>query len=245
MKKFTLILGITLIFFGKEAFSSDFNLRLFNNSSFFVEMDNQVYSNMTNSFTLTNLAPGNHYFVVYKNRNNGRGYNNLRMVLYSGYINLPFGMKVFGMIDNRNRFVVTSQVAIGNYGKNNYNHKNRNQNYNKREHGQNNYGYNDHNNNNGNRSMNQADFSNLIIMISNASFESTKLSIAKNALIYNSLSSAQVLEIMYLFSFESTKLDFAKQAYISVIDRERYFIVNNAFSFSSSIEELNRYIRGR
>jgi len=47
---------------------------------------------------------------------------------------------------------------------------------------------------------------------------------------------------MGVFSFESTRLDFARMAYHRVIDPQNYFIVNNAFRFSSSIDELYQYI---
>ena len=76
----------------------------------------------------------------------------------------------------------------------------------------------------------------------NATFESGKLKIAKQAVSMNTVSSQQVFELVQLFTFESTKLEFAKFAYSRTFDKGNYFVVNNAFTFNSSINALNDYI---
>ncbi|MCX7697683.1 MAG: DUF4476 domain-containing protein [Bacteroidales bacterium] len=80
--------------------------------------------------------------------------------------------------------------------------------------------------------------------ISRTSFDDTRLSIAKQIASSNCLTAAQIRDIMRLFSFESTRLDFAKFAYPYCYDKGNYFMVNDAFSFSSSIDELNKFIYG-
>ncbi|HNQ83646.1 MAG TPA: DUF4476 domain-containing protein, partial [Bacteroidales bacterium] len=55
----------------------------------------------------------------------------------------------------------------------------------------------------------------------------------------------QVKEIMKLFSFEESRLEFAKYAYGYTYDLSNFYIVNDAFSFESSIDELNKYIRSQ
>jgi len=50
---------------------------------------------------------------------------------------------------------------------------------------------------------------------------------------------------MNTFSFEDTKLEFAKYAYERTYDIGNYYKLNDAFSFESSIEELNEYTQGR
>jgi hypothetical protein len=52
-----------------------------------------------------------------------------------------------------------------------------------------------------------------------------------------------VKELMLLFSFENNKLDIAKSAYRKTIDKQNYLNVNDALTFSSSREELVRFIR--
>jgi len=78
--------------------------------------------------------------------------------------------------------------------------------------------------------------------ISSKSFEDSKLTLAKQISGSKCLSSSQVRDIMKLFSFEQTKLEFAKYAYKKVIDKDNYYLVNDAFQFESSIDELNEYI---
>lgn len=78
--------------------------------------------------------------------------------------------------------------------------------------------------------------------ISSKSFEDSKLTIAKQISDSKCLTSVQVRDIMKLFSFEETRLTFAKYAYKRVVDKENYYVVNDAFQFENSIEELNESI---
>lgn len=90
--------------------------------------------------------------------------------------------------------------------------------------------------------MSPEDFASAKASISSKSFEDSKLTLAKQIAASNHLTSKQVKEIMQLFSFEDSKLDFAKFAYKYVYDPNNYYIVNDAFKFSSSIDELNEFI---
>jgi hypothetical protein len=90
--------------------------------------------------------------------------------------------------------------------------------------------------------MSPQDFAGIKASILNKSFESTKLEIAKQVLGQRCMTSGQVTEIMSCFDFESTKLDFAKFAYGRTFDLGNYYMVNDAFTFESSINDLNRYI---
>lgn len=87
-------------------------------------------------------------------------------------------------------------------------------------------------------------FSMMIQQISQQSFDSNRLQLAMQIVSSNRLTSAQVTDIARLLSFESSRLDFLKFAYPFVADPGSYFMVNNAFSFSSSVDELNRHIMG-
>jgi hypothetical protein len=87
-----------------------------------------------------------------------------------------------------------------------------------------------------------SDFGFMLQEISRQHFDSSRLQVAKQVISTNRLTSAQITDIMRLFSFESSRLDIAKFAYNYVVDPQRYFMVNNAFSFSSSVDDLNRYI---
>ncbi|HLG33770.1 MAG TPA: DUF4476 domain-containing protein [Bacteroidia bacterium] len=90
--------------------------------------------------------------------------------------------------------------------------------------------------------MGQGDFTDFKNSVSSKSFEESKLTIAKQALNNNCLISSQVKEVMLLFTFEQTRLDFAKYAYSRTHDIGNYFKINDAFTFESSIDDLNNYI---
>ena len=89
------------------------------------------------------------------------------------------------------------------------------------------------------------DFSSAKQTIAGKSFEDSKLTIAKQIINTNCLLSAQVKEIMMLFSFEDTRLELAKYAYGYTWDIGNYYKLNDAFTFESSIDELNEFINGR
>jgi hypothetical protein len=80
--------------------------------------------------------------------------------------------------------------------------------------------------------------------ISTKSFDDTRLTIAKQVISTNCMLSTQVKEIMLLFSFEDTRLELAKYAYGYTFDIDNFYQLNDAFTFESSIEELDQYIRG-
>ena len=90
--------------------------------------------------------------------------------------------------------------------------------------------------------MDQAGFSNASQTVSGQSFEDNKLQVAKQVFNSNCMTSVQVAQLMGLFSFEDSKLDFAKFAYGHTYDLGNYYLVNNAFTFSSSVDELNAFI---
>jgi hypothetical protein len=90
--------------------------------------------------------------------------------------------------------------------------------------------------------MAPADFDRAKASIASKGFDESRLTIAKQIVGSNCLTSAQVGELMRIFGFEETRLDFAKFAYGHTFDIGNYYQVNDAFQFESSIDELNAYI---
>jgi hypothetical protein len=90
--------------------------------------------------------------------------------------------------------------------------------------------------------VNKTEFESMKRSIGSKTFEDSKLTMAKQVINNNCLLSHQVKEIMMLFTYEDSKLDFAKYAYSRTYDIGNYYKVNDAFTFESSIEELNGYI---
>jgi hypothetical protein len=87
-----------------------------------------------------------------------------------------------------------------------------------------------------------ADFADAKRSISSKSFEESKLTTARQVLRGHCMSTDQIKEVMGLFSFEETKVTFAKAAYERCSDKANFWKLNDAFTFESSIDELNEFI---
>jgi hypothetical protein len=70
-----------------------------------------------------------------------------------------------------------------------------------------------------------------------------KLIVATQALQGKSITTDRTIEIASKFWYEKNKLEFLKRAYSNVIDKSNYYKVNELFWYSSSIQELDKYIR--
>ncbi len=82
--------------------------------------------------------------------------------------------------------------------------------------------------------------------VNKQSFNATKVTVAKQVISAKKCYTAQqIKEIMKLFSFEDSRIEIAKYAWDFCIDKQNYFNVNDAFTFSSSIEELNKFIQSK
>lgn len=239
MKKLILLIasGIFLI----SAYSNNFNnnsklrLKMWDLSSFSVVFDGQMFANQSNYFVATNLVSGNHKLKVIKHVYSGYGRPMQKIVVFNGFINIPANSKVNAKINRFNELQITEIEQLVNY----YSSSSYNGNcssYN------NNYYGNNYEHNNCSSYMNNNRFNQLKNSISNIAFDSSRLKVAKQAVSSNILTSNQVYELCKLLTFESSKLELAKYAYSTVYDKENYYIVNNAFDFSSSIDELNKYM---
>ena len=75
--------------------------------------------------------------------------------------------------------------------------------------------------------------------------ESTKMSIAREAVRNGSIAAEDLKRVLQEFEFENARVEFAKYAYDYLCDREHFYYIYDAFSFDSSVEELERYSNGR
>jgi hypothetical protein len=94
------------------------------------------------------------------------------------------------------------------------------------------------------RAVSNESFQSMKQTLRRENFENTRLTLARQMMERNSFETAQVREMLQLFSFESNKLELAKYAYRNTVDKRNYYSVFDVFSFSSSREELSRYIDG-
>jgi len=91
-----------------------------------------------------------------------------------------------------------------------------------------------------------AELEEMTAAISHESSSSTKLAVAKQIVSAKKcFLPSQIKELVSLMSFESDKLALAKFAYDYCSEKEGYFLVNDALSFSSSKTELIEYIKNK
>ncbi len=200
-----------------QRYGSDLVISVYDNLLFTVIFDRKIYDNPVSVFSLTNITPGNHRLIL-KRRVGGT--HGAYRILYDGNINIPSNSEVTARINKFNELVVNSR-----------------QNYSNRDvyheyHG--NYHHGNH--------LPLLDLSRLSHSIRNASFENDKKIVAEQAISAHRVTSEQVYQILILFSFESTRLSVAKFAYRYCEDKRNYYIVNDAFTFSSSRRELSNFI---
>lgn len=91
-------------------------------------------------------------------------------------------------------------------------------------------------------SMSASDFSNAQRVVNGKTFEDDKIQIIKQIADENCFSAAQVKALLGLLTYEESKLAIAKHCYLRTTDRKNYYIVNDAFTYSSSVEDLHTYM---
>lgn len=88
-------------------------------------------------------------------------------------------------------------------------------------------------------------FSQFLATLDKESFDSNKLTTAKGYADKTQLSARQIADISRKFSFDSNRLEWAKYAYAKCYDKANYFLLKETFSFSSSYNDLQKFIDGR
>ncbi len=252
------------------AINSELSIGMANQQKFTMAFDNNFYATPSTTYNVTNVLPGNHHVRMTSAPQLLNGSWSIPQMLFDGFVNIPENTRLTAYPINFTQLNIVSIVPLiqqsvyynpydPNYNNNGYNNGNPYGN-NGNPYGtgynygnpygngcQNPSGYQNPNYGYGNYppvnyGMSTADFSALKNSINAQSFDSSKLSIAKQAISSNTLTAAQVKELVGIFDFDSSKLEIAKFAYGKTVDRNNYYQVNDAFTFSSSIDELATYI---
>ncbi|MEO5570142.1 MAG: DUF4476 domain-containing protein [Bacteroidia bacterium] len=229
MKKIVYVFAIAMMGFSAQAnhMSSELILDAYGNTLITVGLDNQFYNRPDYKYRITDVEPGTHYLQVMTNSYNPYYPNPYGQVIFSGYVNIPVRSKISAKIDRFGKYKVLNIVplcpapVVYNVPPPcpppapYY------------------------------MPMSNYDFDNLRQSIDSKSFESTRMEIAKQVVSQRYVSTLQVKELMDLLTFESSKLELAKFAFDKTVDKENYFRVNDAFTFESSIRELDDYIKDK
>lgn len=90
------------------------------------------------------------------------------------------------------------------------------------------------------------EFKEITASISEATFENTKMNLAKSILSQKQcFSSSQIKTMVNLMTFDRTKLELAKFAYDYCTDSDNYFKLNSAFGHSSTQNELIEFVNSK
>jgi hypothetical protein len=221
---------------------SSLEVSMFDDGDFTVVFDNTQYNYPGNAARFDNIPAGEHYLKIMKVSAKVPMKDD---VVFEGKIKIPAGFNVYAVIDEYNSFAIYKKVAIdkgrcdcncsyrrycSTDGKIEEHHD---------EHQV------DLSNDCKYRAINDEDFKKFKKSIGNRNFESTNVSIAKDALNKNFFTTDQIKEVLTFFTFESDKLDIAKYAYAHTCDQKNYSQLYDAFTFDSSVDELRNYISGK
>jgi hypothetical protein len=185
-----------------------------------VEIDHVRYPAAQQKFHIDGIAPGRHMVTVFSAHpyHFGAGH-----VLFSGFIDIPAASEVRGLIKRNGTFRYLETTPLYSYAPvaNPY------------------PGY--------HPApylpvVDPARFAMLRDAVASRNFDSTRLTVARQIVAENNLSSRQVAELANLLNFDSSRLQFAKYAYRYVADPENYFVLFDVFSFDSSVRELSEYM---
>lgn len=193
-----------------------------------IEVDGRKFTMKDNSITLGFLGEGRHDVKIYKEAKRSRGNFGRREIVYNNTVFLKRGFHLDITINRFGKVLVDEcRMDINDEW---YQDEDE---YFDNEDG---WGH-------GNNVMNTRDFEQVKQSLRKEWFENNRMTSAKFILDKNNVTTAQVKELMSLFTFENNKLELAKYAYRKTVDQRNYFQVMDALTFSSSKEELARFIR--
>ena len=234
-KTFTLV---TALFFSAILFAqSKLSISASGNADIRVMVDGVKYTANSRDIVINNLKNGNHTVKIFRagndrNRYNGNNRGNGYQLVYNNNLFVKPQYHVDIAINRFGKAFVDEQMISGGYNNeddDDWGVDNNDQYYDR----------------GGKRAMDNNSFQQLKKSIANESYESTKLKVSKQFVSVNYFNATQVKELLALFSYEDSKLELAKYAYDYTVDKGNYFVVNEAFSYSSSKESLMDYIKNR
>ncbi|MBK6938146.1 MAG: DUF4476 domain-containing protein [Chitinophagaceae bacterium] len=236
MKKIFTLLVVSMMSLSLLAYdgSSRLSISAVNNKmNLQVEVDGRKIAMRDNGITLRDIGDGYHNIKIFREvrRNNNGWGNNSRIsqqVLYNSRVYLRRGYHL-DITVNRFGKVFTDEQPVERFDDEYY--------------GDNDYYEGNSRGNSYTREMNNRDFEQAKETLRKDWFESSRLTTAKTIIDMNYFATAQVIELVQLFSFDDKKLEIAKYAYRKTVDKNNYYLLAEQLTFSSSKDELARFIR--
>ncbi len=197
-------------------------------STFKIEIDGRKVNMRDNSITLTNISEGSHNVRIYKERaKTGLGLGKRQDLIYAGAVFICDGVHTDITVNRFGKvFIDERRIDMGDE-------------WDSEEDINDNIGiWNDTYSN----VMTSHEFDIMKEQLRREWSETNRLGSAKTIIDKTSFTTAQVMEMMMLFSFESNKLEVAKYAYRKTVDKKNYFQVEDELNYKNSREELARFI---
>lgn len=196
-----------------------------------IEIDGRKFSMQNNAITIGYLSEGRHNVKIFRDKKRGGyGFGRREDIVYQSSIFLKRGYHLDITI-NRFGKVMTDERRID-VDDDWYNDEDE---------------YYDNNNggwNGGNGNvMGAREFETIKEQIRKEWFENNRITSAKVIIDKSNFTTQQVKELMLLFTFENNRLEVAKYAYRKTVDKQNYYQLNDALTFSSSKDDLARFIR--
>lgn len=198
-------------------------LRIPEQGFFTVEVGDQMIANGAGKYRFFDLQSGRMPISIYENgfliyRSSLMLRNNSRMVL--------------DFFTNEGLYLLDSYSVQGQYGFNDWNDIWNNP-------------YGNHSGNWGNQGnvMDNNTFRRFFDMMKkNESFDDGKIALINQQMRSSMFTAEQIRDLVKSLSFDKNKLSLAKSMYRNCADKDRYFVVYDAFDFESSKRELMNYI---
>jgi len=241
---FTLVtsLFMSIAVFAAAKPQSILTVKSADNADIRVVLDGKRFDPNDNAIMFGSIDAGRHDIKIFRQRSNSffnMGRDRYELV-YNTTIDLKRRTHLFITVERNGRISMQENRVKKDWDWNN-DHSREN------DHGRGNYEkgqLGDYDNHEGYASgMNDRDFRNVLQSIDKEWLESNKLKSASQVVKMNSMTTAQVEQVLMLFSFENNKLEIAKQAYANTVDKKNYNRLFDVFSFNSSKVELERYLR--
>ena len=215
--------------------ASTFEIKLTGSGFITVAIDGEYFPEPVKRFSINNITAGNHFVEIFKEKVQHSGYysNTQNELIFSGKVYITPASLVSGVVDNFGRFFIKDVRQLMSYNENpnmpdnHYSHQPAlysGQYYTTP------------------MPMQEPAFAQLLDIMNEQWYDDTKLQVAQQAIQSNWFTSSQVARMMHIMWFEDSKLDLAKSAYIKVVDKSDFYLVNKEFWFNNSVESLSKYV---
>ena len=209
----------------------DFEMNGLTNNSYSLRI--QFSSPFSNTIMKNHLLVVDNYGrngeAIYKVKENNHGKKVLRFIRFDAHSNFIQQQPIYSSCGNQYEGNSSNTTIIQNGNGNTVIYTSNSTNNNS-------YGQNSCN------SISPNQFQNMLNAIDNETFSDDQLQLAKRMTRSNYLTAIQIKSIADVFTFENTRLKYLKFAYQFCRDKNNYWVVNDALTFSSSKRELNQFI---